>query len=178
MRRRDFIISISGAAAALTCADVFAAQKSPMARLGYLGSGPRPPIECDDPEGKSGGPRRDWYKIPKCVAPFLTGLHALGWRVGENLQFEGRFDNGDPAKLPALAAELVALRPDILVAAATIETKAFQAATSDIPIVFTVSTDPVGSGIVDSLARPGRNATGMSLTPKSFGANGSSLLRS
>jgi putative tryptophan/tyrosine transport system substrate-binding protein len=164
MRRRDFITS--AAAVALTCTDVFAAQKSPMARIGVLVSGPRPPIECDDPEGKSGGPRRDWYKIPKCAAPFLTGLHELGWRVGENLHIEGRFDNGDPAKLPALAAELVALRPDVLVAGATIETKALQVATSDIPIVFNVSTDPVGSGIVDSLARPGRNATGMSLTPQ------------
>ena len=138
----------------------------PWRGLGSSGIHRDPPLECDDPEGKPGVPRRDWYKIPKCVDPFLTGLHELGWRVGENLHIEGRWTNGDPAKRPALAAELVALRPDILVANATIETKAFQAATSDIPIVFYVSTDPVGSGIVDSLARPGRNATGMSLTPQ------------
>jgi putative tryptophan/tyrosine transport system substrate-binding protein len=60
----------------------------------------------------------------------------------------------------------VALRPDLLVAGGTIETKAFQAATSDIPIVWGSSTDPVGSGIVDSLARPGRNATGTASTPQ------------
>ena len=167
MRRRDFIILISGAAAALTCADVFAAQKSPMARIGYLWNGPRPPIECcADPECKS--PRRDTYQNPKCLGLFglLGDLHALGWREGENLHVECRFADDDPASRQRLAAELVALRPDILVAGSTIETKAFQAATSDIPIVFTMSTDPVRTGIVDSLARPGRNATGMSLTPQ------------
>jgi putative ABC transport system substrate-binding protein len=93
-------------------------------------------------------------------------LNALGWREGDNLLIESRWGYGDPAKLPTLAAELVALRPDLLVAGGTIETKAIQAATSDIPIVWGSSTDPVGSGIVDSLARPGRNATGMSLTPQ------------
>jgi putative ABC transport system substrate-binding protein len=154
MRRRDFIILISGASAALTCADVFAAQKSPMARIGILSITP-PPVECLN---------REAYRSPKCT--FASDLHALGWVEGENLQIEGRSSFGDPARLPALAAELVALRPDVLVASATIETKAFQAATSDIPIVFMLSTDPVGSGIVDSLARPGRNATGMSLTPQ------------
>jgi putative tryptophan/tyrosine transport system substrate-binding protein len=168
MRRRDFIILISGAAAALTCADVFAAQKSPMARIGFLFDGPRPPIECcADPECKSF--RRDTDQNPKClrlVSRLVSDLHALGWREGENLHVEWRFADGDPASRQRLAAELVALRPDILVAAATIETKAFQAATSDIPIVFMVSTDPVGTGIVDSLARPGRNTTGMSLTPQ------------
>jgi putative ABC transport system substrate-binding protein len=93
-------------------------------------------------------------------------LNALGWREGENLWTEARWSFGDPARLPALAAELVALRPDVLVAFATIETKALQAATSDIPIVFIHVTDPVGTGVVDSLARPGRNATGTSLTPQ------------
>ena len=82
------------------------------------------------------------------------------------MHVEWRFADGDAASRQRLAAELVALRPDVLVASATIEAKAFQAATSDIPIVFTVSTDPVGMGVVDSLARPGRNATGVALTPQ------------
>jgi putative ABC transport system substrate-binding protein len=170
MRRREFIGLLGGVAGALTCADVFAAQKSPMVRLGVLYTGPRPPNECcADAECKS--PRPDTYQNQKClelrtVFGLLGDLHALGWREGENLHVEWRFADGDPKKLPALAAELVALRPDVLVASATIETKSFQAATSDIPIVFMVSTDPVGSGVVDSLARPGRNATGMSLTPQ------------
>ena len=143
MRRREFIGLLGGVAGALTCADVFAAQKLPMARIGFLRTGPLPTIECcADPECKS--PRGDPYQNPKC--PLIADLQALGWREGENLHVEARFDNSDPASLPRLAAELVALRPDILVAGATIETKAFQAATSDIPIVFLVSTDPVGSG--------------------------------
>jgi hypothetical protein len=168
MRRREFIGLLGSVAGALTCADVFAAQKSPMARMGFLFNGPRPPNECcADAECKS--PRRDAYQTPKCFEkawPILADLHALGWRDGENLHVEWRFADGDAASRQRLAAELVALRPDILVAGATIETKAFQAATSDIPIVFMVSTDPVGTGIVDSLSRPGRNATGMSLTPQ------------
>jgi putative ABC transport system substrate-binding protein len=96
----------------------------------------------------------------------LGDLHALGWHEGANLHVEWRFADGDPASRQRLAAELVALRPDVLVAGATIEAKAFQAATSDIPIVFMVSTDPVGAGVVDGLARPGRNATGTALTPQ------------
>jgi putative tryptophan/tyrosine transport system substrate-binding protein len=168
MRRREFIGLLAGAAGALTCADVFAAQKSPIARIGFLNMGAPPmtppfaPECCATPECKSF--RRDAYQNPGCWLPY--DLNALGWRGGENLLIESRWGYGDPAKLPALAAELVALRPDLLVAGGTIETKAFQAATSDIPIVWGSSTDPVGSGIVDSLARPGRNATGMSLTPQ------------
>jgi putative ABC transport system substrate-binding protein len=165
MKRREFIRLLAGAAGALTCADVFAAQKSPVARIGFLQTGPLPPIECcADPECKSS--RHDAYRNPKCLLEFIAGLHTLGWREGENLHVEWRFADGDAASRQRLAAELVALRPDILVAGATIETKAFQAATSDIPIVFMVSTDPVGSGIVDSLARPGRNTTGTALTPQ------------
>jgi putative ABC transport system substrate-binding protein len=167
MRRREFIGLLGGVAGALTCADVFAAQKSRKARIGFLivATPPMPGLgpECfATPECKSF--RRDAYQNPGCWLAY--DLNALGWREGENLLIESRWAFGDPAKLPALAAELVALRPDLLIAGATIETKAFQAATSDIPIVWGSSTDPVGSGIVDSLAHPGRNATGAALTPQ------------
>ena len=145
MRRRDFITWLGGAAGAWTCADLFAAQSSRMARVGILGLFPTPIEEID---------------------PFKTGLHGLGWREGENLQIEERYGNGDSAGLPRLAAELAALRPDVLIAPSTQETKALQTATSDIPIVFMTSADPVGLGIVDSIARPGRNATGISITPR------------
>ena len=172
MRRREFIGLLGGAAGAWTCADVFAAQKSPLARIGFLNMA-APPVpglgmpglgpECfATPECKSY--RRDAYQNSGCWIPY--DLNALGWREGENLLIESRWGYGDPAKLPALAAELVALRPDVLVAGATIETKAFQAATRDIPIVFGSVHAPVGTGIVDSLARPGRNATGPALTPQ------------
>jgi putative tryptophan/tyrosine transport system substrate-binding protein len=145
MRRRNFITLLGGAAVAWTRADTFAAQKSPTARIGILVVG-TPPIE--------------WMNVLK------AGLHALGWREGENLQIEERHGNGDAASLPPLATELVALPPDVLIAVGTSETKALQAATSDIPIVFMMSSDPVGMGIVDSIAHPGRNTTGLSISPQ------------
>jgi putative tryptophan/tyrosine transport system substrate-binding protein len=145
MRRRDFITWLGGAAGASTYADLFAAQTSRIARIGILGLFPIPLEEID---------------------PFKTGLHALGWREDENLQIEERYADGDPAGLPRLAAELVALRPDVLIAPSTQETKALQTATSDIPIVFTTSADPVRLAIVDSIAHPGRNATGISIAPQ------------
>ena len=102
--------------------------------------------------------------MPTCWLPF--DLHALGWREGENLQIEIRSSNGDLASLPRLAAELVALRPDVLIALGVREAKALQAATSDIPIFFQTSSDPVGYGLVDSIARPGRNITGIAVAPQ------------
>ena len=93
-------------------------------------------------------------------------MHALGWREGDNLHLEGRFANSDLASLPRLAAELVALRPDVLIARGSTEAKALQAATSEIPIFFQSSSDPVGYGLVESIARPGRNITGVALAPQ------------
>jgi putative ABC transport system substrate-binding protein len=93
-------------------------------------------------------------------------LRALGWREGENLQIEIRSSNGDLASLPRLAAELVALRPDVLIAVGSQEAKALQAATRDIPIFFQLSSDPVGYGLVDSIARPGKNITGIAVVPQ------------
>ena len=77
-----------------------------------------------------------------------------------------RICNGDLASLPRLAAELVALRPDVLIAVGSTEAKALQAATSDIPIFFQVSSDPVGYGFVDSIAHPGKNITGIAVAPQ------------
>ena len=166
MRRRDFIILISGAAAALTCANVFAAQNSPIARLGSLWIVPVPIECCVTPECRS----VRWDCQSPCAPCLLaSGLRAFGWREGENLQIELRHGSGDLAKLPQLAAELVALRPDVLIANGSDETKALQAATSDIPIFFQGSSDPVGYGLVDSIARPGRNITGIAVAPQAVG---------
>jgi putative tryptophan/tyrosine transport system substrate-binding protein len=154
MRRREFIGLACAAAGAWTCPDLFAAQKSPIARIGLLAVAPLPAT----PECNSGS--RDNYPNPlNCW--LSVDLNALGWREGENLQIAARSSNGDLASLPALAAELVALRPDVLIAAGSTEAKALQAATSDIPIFFQVSSDPVGYGLVDSIARPGKNITGI-----------------
>ena len=123
MRRREFIGLLCGAAGALTCADLFAAQKSPIARTGLLCIAPLP----SDPECNSD--RRENYGAP--VNCWLSDdLRAFGWREGENLQIEIRSSNGDLASLPRLAAELVALRPDVLIAVGSQEAKALQAATS------------------------------------------------
>jgi putative tryptophan/tyrosine transport system substrate-binding protein len=151
MRRREFIGLLGGVAGALTCADLFAAQKSPPARIGILSIFPLP--EC-----------KSLPQEPPClIAPELSGL---GWREGENLQIEWRFADGDPAGLPRRAAELVSLRPDVLIGFGSSETKALKAATSDIPIVFLASSDPVGYGLVDSIARPGKNVTGTAVAPQ------------
>lgn len=80
---------------------------------------------------------------------------------------DARFANGDFSNIPRLAVELVALRPDVIVATGSSETKALQAATRDIPIVFLqIVADPVALGVVDSIARPGRNITGFGYGPQ------------
>src|SRR5262252_5898184 len=157
MRRRDFIGLLCGAAGAWTCPEVFAAQKSPIARIGLLSVAPLP-IEC------CAIPKCNNYGNPHCWTS--DDLNALGWRVGENLQIAARSSDNDLASLPRLAAELVALRPDVLIAAGSTEAKALQAATSDIPIFFQVSSDPVGYGLVDSIAHPGKNITGIAVAPQ------------
>src|SRR5689334_20737226 len=93
-------------------------------------------------------------------------MRELGWREGENVRFYKPFGTGDVAILPRVATELVALHPDVLIGVGSTEAKALQSATKDIPVVFLHSSDPVGSGIVDSISNPGRNATGMSLAPE------------
>lgn len=89
-------------------------------------------------------------------------LEALGYREGHNLVVDLRFGEGRLDRLPALAAELVALKPDVLFTAATQATLAASRATSTIPIVFVAVTDPVGLGIIKTLRQPGTNATGLS----------------
>jgi putative ABC transport system substrate-binding protein len=109
-------------------------------------------------------PKCNNYGNPNCWTS--DDLNALGWRVGENLQIAARSSDNDLASLPRLAAELVALRPDVLIAVGSTEAKALQAATSDIPIFFQVSSDPVGYGLVDSIAHPGKNITGIAVAPQ------------
>ena len=102
---------------------------------------------------------------------FAQGMRELGYVEGENLVIEWRFADGKAERLPNLAAELVELKVDVLVVSGTPATSAAQRATSSIPIVMGTTSDPVGSGFVQSLARPGGNITGLSnlttdLSPK------------
>jgi hypothetical protein len=91
----------------------------------------------------------------------VEGLRELGWIEGQNLIIERRYLEGDVERAPRLAAEIVQLNVDVIVAAAPPNARAAQQATSSIPIVFTAVSDPVGMGFVASLARPGGNITGV-----------------
>ena len=93
---------------------------------------------------------------------FRQGLRELGYVEGKNIVIESRYADGKLDRLPALAAELVRLKVDVIVTGGRAVTRAAKEATSTIPIVMTNDTDPVGSGFVASLARPGGNITGLS----------------
>jgi putative ABC transport system substrate-binding protein len=134
---------LSGAAASLVVTGQVAAQQRPY-RLAYLSSGSS--FASSEPYRKA----------------LFGRLEALGYREGHNLVVDLRFGEGRLDRLPALAAELVALKPDVLFTAATQATLAASRATSTIPIVFVAVTDPVGLGIIKTLRQPGTNATGLS----------------
>jgi putative tryptophan/tyrosine transport system substrate-binding protein len=93
---------------------------------------------------------------------FLKGLRDLGWIDGKNITFEYRYSDGNNDRLPALIADLIRLKVDIIVTSVTNDTLAAKNATTEIPIVMAAAGDPVATGIVGSLARPGGNITGLS----------------
>jgi len=109
--------------------------------------------------------------VEQGLASFLRRLRELGWVDGQNLQIEYRWAEGNVERLPALAADLVRLKMDVIVAPAGSAALAAKAATKTIPIVMIFSSDPVETGLVDSLSRPGGNITGTSFTagPEIFG---------
>src|SRR4029453_1361275 len=105
-------------------------------------------LQEDDPEART------------YVAAFLQGLQKLGWIVGRNVQIDYRWTAGDADRVRKYAAELVALAPDVILTAGSAHGGPLQQAPGRVPIVFVQATDPVGAGLVNSLARPGGNATG------------------
>jgi putative ABC transport system substrate-binding protein len=107
----------------------------------------------------------------------LDGLRAQGYELGRNIVFEYRGAQGNPERLPQLAAELVQLKVDVLIPIATAPTLAAHAATKTIPIVMVGATDPVATGIVASLARPGGNVTGVSINAAEISAKRVQLLK-
>jgi ABC-type uncharacterized transport system substrate-binding protein len=145
VRRREFITLIGGAAAAWPLA-ARAQQGERMRRVGVL-----IPVAADDPEAKAR------------VAAFRQGLQQLGWTDGRNVQIDIRWAGGDAERIRTHAAELVALTPDVILAAGGVVMGPLLQATRTVPIVFTQTPDPVGAGFVASLARPGGNATGFAL---------------
>ena len=118
-----------------------------MRRIGVLTSG----AAADDPDGQTRN------------AAFLEGLQQLGWTDGRNIRIDYRFGAGDADNMRKYAAELVALAPDVILGSGTASVAPLLQATRTVPIVFAQVTDPVGAGFVDSLARPGGNATGFLL---------------
>jgi putative tryptophan/tyrosine transport system substrate-binding protein len=144
MRRREFISLLGGAAAWPLAAR--AQQGERMRLVGVLMA-----LAVDDAEAKAR------------LAAFQQGLQQLGWTEGRNVRFETRWAGGDAERIRTYAAELVALTPDVILAAGGVVMAPLLQATRTVPIIFTQTPDPVGSGFVASLARPGGNATGFAL---------------
>jgi len=109
--------------------------------------------------------------------PFMHGLRAHGWVPGENTTIEFRTAAGQQDRLPALAAELVSLQVDVLIAGDSLTARPLQAATNSIPIVMTVFNDPVAQGLVESLARPGGNVTGLTNVSQELAGKRLALLK-
>jgi putative ABC transport system substrate-binding protein len=145
MKRREFISLLGGAAAAWPLA-VGAQQPERMRRIVVLQG-----LAADDPEAQT------------YVAALQQGLQEAGWTVGRNVRIDYRWSGGDDARLRRNAAELVALNPDVIVAGYGPTAPILQQLTRAVPIVFAQGVDPVGGGIVESLARPGGNLTGFTM---------------
>ena len=122
------------------CGPASAQQPTKVPRIGYLGG----------------------TSLPARTAAFQQGLRELGYVEGKNIAIEYRYAEGKFDRYPALAAELVRLKVDVIVSAGSTATRAVKEATSTIPIVMSQDSDPVGNGFVASLARPGGNITGLS----------------
>jgi putative ABC transport system substrate-binding protein len=142
MRRREFITLLGGTVMAWPLA-AHAQQAERVRRIGVL-----MPFTANDPEAQARN------------VVFEQSLRQLGWTVGRDLQIDYRSPGGDAASIRRDAAELVALAPDVLLAVGSSTTGLLLQATQTIPVVFVNLADPVGAGFVQSLARPGGNATG------------------
>ena len=144
MRRREFISLLGGAAVSWRGAAWGQQQSSKIARIGIL-------------------TRKTDASVSAQIAAFRQGLVDLGWVEGRNISIEHRDAEGQAERLLPLAVELVGLKVNVIVTVDTPPTQAAKQATSTIPIVVAVSADPVGAGLVESLAHPGGNTTGLSL---------------
>jgi putative ABC transport system substrate-binding protein len=158
MDRRTFIGGVAGCLLAAPLA-VDAQQREKATRIGLLlGGSPTPPAL-------------------ERVEAFKHRLNEFGYLEGKNLAIEYRWAEGKPERFPGFAAELVHLRVDVIVAATTPAAQAAKDATATLPIVMVVIADPVGSGLVPSLARPGGNITGLSFLAVDLGPKQLQLLK-
>jgi putative ABC transport system substrate-binding protein len=141
VKRREFITLLGGATVWPLAAR--AQQGERVRRIGVL-----MPLAADDPEAQ------------KRIGVFIKTLSELGWSIGRNIQVEYRFAGGDPDKIRKYVSEFAAAAPDVILADGGTTLAPMLRATRTVPIVFPVAADPVGAGFVESLARPGGNATG------------------
>ena len=159
MRRREFI-SLIGSVAATWPLAARAQQSERMRRIGVI-----LPAAANDLEYQT------W------VGAFLQALAQLGWTIGHNVRIDTRWAAANHAEIRKQATELVALAPDVILASGTSTVGPLLQATRTVPIVFPTVVDPVGAGFVDSLARPGGNATGFLLFEYSLGGKWLELLK-
>jgi len=159
VKRRDFITLLGGAAAAWPLV-ARAQERERMRRIGVL-----LPAAADDAE----------FQVR--VGAFLQGLQQSGWIIGRNVRIDTRWASTNAADIRRHAAELVALAPDVILAHGASTVGPLLLATRTVPIVFPVVGDPVGAGFVDSLARPGGNATGFMTFEYSMGGKWLELLK-
>ena len=143
IRRREFVSLIGGAAAVWPLA-ARSQQPDSMRRIGVL----------------TGGPRRDDPDAQANIVAFLQVLQQLGWTDGRNVRIEYRWGMGDTANIRKNAEELAELAPDVILSAGTASLAPLLQATRTAPIVFVNVVDPVGAGLIETLSRPGGNATG------------------
>jgi len=158
VKRRDFITLLGGAAAWPLAAR--AQQPDRMRRIGVLMN-----LAADDPEGRAR------------VTAFAQALQQLGWIDGRTVRIDYRWGAGNADRFRRYAGELVALAPDVILASSTPAVASLQQATLTVPIVFAQVIDPVGAGLVASLARPGGNATGFTVFEYGIGAKWLELLK-
>jgi putative ABC transport system substrate-binding protein len=159
VRRREFITLLGGGAASWPLA-ARAQQTDKVRRIGVLA-----PLAESDSEGQAR------------IAALRKGLQDLGWTEGRNINIDYRSTAGDPERARAYAAELVALKSEVIVASTAAVLTALQRETRTVPIVFTQLADPVGDGFVASLARPGGNITGFMLYEFGIGVKWLELLK-
>jgi putative tryptophan/tyrosine transport system substrate-binding protein len=159
MRRRAFITLLGGAVAARSFA-AHAQQGERMRRIGVLSAA----TETDPNDGH-------------LLAVFRQALQKLGWIDGRTVLIDTRWTAGDPDRARKYAAELVALKPDVILAGGGSVVGLLLQEIRSVPIVFTLTPDPVGAGFVESLARPGGNATGFTLFEYSIGGKWLELLK-
>ena len=159
MKRREFIALLGGAATGWPRA-ARAQQGERVRRIGVLMNRGE-----HDPEGQGR------------LAAFRQALQQLGWTDGGNVRIDIRWGEDDVERERKYAAELLALAPDVMMASGTLSVAALQQLNRTMPIVFVGVTDPVGAGLVDSLARPGGNITGFMIYEYSFGGKRLELLK-